>query len=148
MSRFADQIGAWAAETEARTTAVYRRSVEMLGEEMTKTKPQGGRVPIEHGNLMRSVLASTTAMPKTAPGPFTGSNVGAVAATLRPDQPAWLGWQSVYARRRNYGFVGADSLGRVYNEQGDYFLEGAISEWQNIVNRAAAEIQKSVQGDK
>lgn len=148
MTSFADQIGAWADETEARTTAVYRRSVEMLGEEMTKTKPQGGRVPIDTGNLSRSVLASTAAMPKTSETPAAGSNVGAVAATLRTDQTVWIGWTSIYSWRQNYGFVGADSLGRVYNQAGNYFLEGAISEWQNIVNRAAAEIQKSVKGDK
>lgn len=138
---FAATIGKWASKSEERITAVRRRSVELLGDEMTRTKPQGGRVPFLMGNLMRSVLADTKAMPKVADGPFPGSNVGLVAATLRNDQPLWIGYQSKYARRMNFGFVGADSLGRVYNQQGNHFVEGAIAEWPQIVARAVAEVK-------
>lgn len=138
---FAATIGKWASKSEERITAVRRRSVELLGEEMTRTKPQGGRVPFLMGNLMRSVLADKNKMPPMADGPFPGSNVGLVAATLRNDQPLWIGYQAKYARRRNFGFVGADSLGRVYNESGDHFVEGAIAEWPQIVARAVAEVK-------
>lgn len=138
---FSATIGKWAAETKERTTAVRRRAIELLGDEMTKTKPQGGRVPFQTGNLARSILASTTGMPRTAEGPFAGSNVGAVVATLTDNQPLWIGYQANYARRRNFGFVGADSLGRVYNESGDHFVEGAIAEWPQIVARAVAEVK-------
>lgn len=142
---FAATIGKWASQTEERTTAVYRRSVELLAEEMTKTKPQGGRVPFLTGNLSRSLLASTAGMPPSAEGAasfYMGSNVGAVAATLKPDQPVWLGYQAIYARRRNYGFVGADSKGRVYNDPGSHFVEGAIASWQQIVDRAVKELKQ------
>lgn len=139
---FSATIGKWASKSEERITAVRRRSIEMLGEEMTRTKPEGGRVPVDTSNLSKSVLADKNAMPKTAEGPFAGSNVGAVVATLANDQPLWIGYQAKYARRRNYGFVGADSLGRVYNESGDYFVEGAIAEWPQIVARAVAELRR------
>lgn len=142
MASFADQVGQWIAESEERLTAARRRAIEIAGEEAAKTKPQGGRVPFMTGNLARSLLASTSGMPKTAEGPFTGSNVGAVAATLQLDQPVWIGYQANYARRANYGFVGADSKGRVYNQPGNYFLEALIAEWPNIVARAVAEIKK------
>lgn len=145
---FAAAVGAWASQTERRLTAVRRRSVEMLAEEMTRTKPQGGRLPFLTGNLARSFLASTDGMPKTAEGPYAGSNVGAVTATLAADQPVWLGYQAVYARRRNYGFVGADVLGRVYNEPGDYFVEAAVAKWQAVVAAAAAELQAAVEARK
>lgn len=145
MTRFADQISEWGRQTEARTTAIYRRSVEILGEEMAKTRPQGGRVPFQTGNLARSLLASTQAMPKTSEKPTAGVSVGLVAATLRLDQTVWIGYQALYARRMNYGFVGADSLGRVYSQSGNYFLEGAIDQWQQIVGRASYEIQRSVE---
>jgi hypothetical protein len=146
MAAFADMIGKWAAETEARTQAVYRRSVELLAEEMSKSKREGGRVPYKDGNLARSLLASTQAMPKTATGPFSGSNVGVVIATLKLNQPIWLGYQAIYARRQNYGFVGADVLGRVFNQAGSHFLEGAIDAWPQIVAQAAKEIQGTVEG--
>lgn len=142
---FAKQVGAWAAKTEARTQAVYRRSVELLAEDMATTKAQGGRVPFQTGNLARSLRASTVGMPKTVTGSPTARTVGTITATLRLDQPVWLGYQAIYARRQNYGYVGADSRGRVYNQQGHYFVEAAIANWQQIVAQAAAELQASVE---
>lgn len=143
---FADQIGEWASKSEARVNAVRNRSIEMVAAEMTRTKAQGGRVPFLTGNLARSILASTQGMPKTAEGPFSGSNVGLVTATLTADQPIWIGYQAGYAKRTNFGFVGADSLGRVYNQSGYHFVEAAIAEWPEIVRKAAAEIQNTVEG--
>ncbi|WP_313237890.1 hypothetical protein [Delftia acidovorans] len=148
MAGFAEMIGKWAAETEARTQAVYRRSVELLAEEMAKTKPQGGRVPFESGNLARSLVASTQGMPKTSTTPTAGATVGVVIATLKLNQPIWLGYQAIYARRQNYGFVGADVLGRVFNQAGSHFLEGAIDAWPQIVAQAAKETQDSVEARK
>lgn len=141
MGAFADQLTDWAKKTEARTTAVYRRSVELLADEMRTTDEQGGRVPFQEGELARSLQASTQAMPTTAPGPFRGNDVGAVTATLTLGQSIWLGYQAIYARRQNYGFFGADKLGRVFNQQGSYFLEYAIEKWPQIVAQAAKEME-------
>lgn len=138
---FSAQIGVWVAKTEARAQAAYRRSVELLAEEMVRTKPQGGRVPFQTGSLARSLLASTQGALKISNGPFIGSNVGAVTATLSLKQPIWLGYQAAYARRQNYGFVGADKLGRIYSQPGSYFVEGAIAAWPHLVSQAAAEIK-------
>ena len=138
---FSKMIGDWAAATEERLSAVHRRSVVLLAEEMITTKGQGGRLPFDTGNLARSLLASTQAMPKIAAGPFPGSNVGVVAATLRPEQAVFIGFQAAYSKRRNFGFVGADSLGRVYNESGGHFVEGAIAKWPQIVAQAVRETQ-------
>ena len=141
MGAFSDQLSAWAKATEKRTEAVYRRSVELLAEEMTRTKANGGRVPVDTGNLYRSLLASTAGMPKTAEGPFPGFDIGAVTATLKLNQPVWLGYQAAYAARRNFGFVGTDSLGRKYNEGGDHFVDGAIAAWPQLVAQAAKEVE-------
>ena len=144
-SNFASTVGAWAAQSEARIAAVHRRAVELLGEEMAKTKPQGGRVPFLTGNLARSILASTEGMPSTKGGDFPGSNVGLVASGLQPGQAVWIGYQANYARRMNYGFVGEDSTGRSYNQAGNHFVEGAISMWEDLVKQAAEELQSSVE---
>lgn len=148
MGAFADNLTQWAKDTEARTLAVYRLSVELLGEEMSTTPAGGGKVPIQTGNLARSVLASTDGMPKTSDAPSTGSNVGAVTATLRIDQPVWLGYQAKYARRVNSGFVGADKLGRVYNQSGAHFVEYAIEMWPTIVRLAAEHTEAQVKARK
>ena len=92
---------------------------------------------------MRSLLASTSAMPSTG-GPdakYSGQDVGLVTAGLQLDQTVWLGYQAIYARRLNYGFVGQDSLGRNYNQAGAHFVEGAIAEWPSIVASAISKIK-------
>ncbi|MDL5036846.1 hypothetical protein QRD40_10860 [Comamonas sp. Y6] len=146
MGAFADQLSAWGKQTEARMEAIYRRSVKLLADEMATTKPQGGRVPFESGNLARSLVASTQGMPKTSTAPTAGATVGVVIATLKLEQPVWLGYQAIYARRQNYGFVGADKLGRVFNQQGAHFVEYAIEMWPIIVKLAAEDTQARAEG--
>lgn len=141
-------MGSWARSFEAAVDkrkkaveTIFRRSVEMLGAEMIRTRANGGKLPHLTGNLMRSQLASTVAMPKVAPPGtiFTGSNLGAVAARLKIGQTVYIGYQANYARRQNYGFVGQDSLGRYYNQSGAGFAEAARAQWPTIVRAAAAE---------
>lgn len=141
MASFTESIDAWAAQTKERLNAVHGRSVELLGEELAKTKPEGGRVPFLTGNLARSLLASKSGMPNTTGGPYAGNNIGLIAATLKADETVYIGYQAIYAARMNFGYVGADKLGRVYNQQGNYFIEGAIAKWPNIVKTAVSEIK-------
>jgi len=143
MASFAESVGSWASATERRLSAVHKKAIEKLAMEMTRTRAEGGNVPVDTGNLYRSLLASTTAMPKTAEAPFAGSNVPSVIATLRMNDTLWLGFQAKYARRQNYGFVGADALGRVYNQQGAHFVERAIAMWPQIVREAVEEVKNA-----
>ena len=138
---FAAAVGDWAKQTPQRLEAVRNRAIDLLAVEMTTTTPNGGRVPVDTGNLARSLLASTQGMPKTSDAQSSGSDVGIVTAMLKLDQPIWLGYQANYAKVQNFGFVGADSLGRIRNQAGSHFVEGAIAEWGNIVARAVKELQ-------
>lgn len=143
MARFSEAVGAWASATERRLSAVHKKAIEKLAMEMTRTRAEGGNVPVVTGNLYRSLLASTTGMPKTAEGPFAGSNVPSVIASLKLNDTLWLGYQAKYARRVNFGFVGADALGRVYNQQGAHFVERAIAMWPQIVREAVEEVKNA-----
>lgn len=146
---FAAAVGKWASQSEERLRATRNRAIEMLGEDMRTTRGQGGRMPFDVGNLARSLLASTSSMPKQSEGPFpAGIDLGLVTSNLPLNVPIWLGFQAVYARRQNYGFVGDDSLGRTYNQQGAYFIEGAIAKWAQFVEAAAKEMQNSAESRK
>lgn len=46
-----------------------------------------------------------------------------------------LGSQLPYAWRREEGFYGADSLGRVYADQGAYFLSDAVDKYEDQIVR-------------
>lgn len=138
---FAAQVSAWAAKSEARLQATRNRAIVLLGEEMSTSVREGGRVPFKDGHLARSLVASTSGMPKADNVIPPAGNVGAAAAVLPLTQAIWLGYSMVYARRQNYGFVGADVLGRVYNQAGSYFVEGAIEKWPRLVAQAAEEVK-------
>jgi hypothetical protein len=47
-----------------------------------------------------------------------------------------------YARRINYGFVGEDSAGRHYHQQGAHMLEQAMAELPQIAERVLARYQQ------
>lgn len=121
----------------------FQVSVGDLATELTRTRANGGNLPHLTGNLMRSLLASTAAMPKIgASGQiYAGVDAGVVAASITLEDTVYLGYQAAYARRMNYGFIGADSLGRQYNQAGAYFVERARDMWPQIVNNAANKVR-------
>lgn len=134
----------WARQSQARLTAVFRGAVEMLARDMTASGNLGGRLPVLTGNLQRSLLMSTTAMPmQSAPG-TVHSNPQVTMAGVQAGQTVWLGFQANYAARQNYGFVGTDSLGRTYNQSGFGFIEAAIANWPTIVAAEATYVRSKV----
>ena len=139
----------WARQSEARLTAVLRGSLESLARDLTQTKPRGGRVPIKHGNLYRSLLMSTTGMPtRAASGTQFSTEPVFDVGSIRVGQKVWFGYQAAHAARQNYGFVGTDSLGRTYNQSGSGFLEAAIANWPAIVQAEAEYVRNKVMGSK
>lgn len=129
MTSFSEAIGKWASETPERIDATYARAVELMGEEMSRTTAEGGRVPIDTGNLANSLLADVSAMPKISDGTFRdGNNVGLVAATIKASDFVYIGYQARYAFYQN-------------NNTGHHFVEGAVDEWPNIVNQAVLEVK-------
>lgn len=143
MASFTESISSWASQTPKRIEAVHKRSLEKLAVEMTRTKAEGGNVPVDTGNLYRSLVASTSGLPPTSNQRSAGSNATAVIATLSPSQTIWFGYTAEYARRMELGFVGADSLGRVYNQQGNYFVQRAIAMWPQIVAESVQEVRSN-----
>lgn len=129
----------WAGNTEGLLTALLRNSVQALAKEASTTVPNGGRVPVRTGNLARSVVVDTKP-PQVIEGLATGNYSLGIAA-IRPGDTIYIGWQAKYARRVNYGFVGADSLGRVYNQSGAGFAEAAAAKWPAIVASEAAKLR-------
>lgn len=126
--------------------AVFQRAVQLLADELGASRANGGRVPYDTGNLARSLLAQIGSMPSTG-GPdaqYAGADVGSVVAGAVLGDSISLGYQANYARRMNYGFVGADSLGRLYNQTGAGFVEYAASVWPTIVALAAEDIRSRV----
>lgn len=145
MGAFADACSAWAREAKDRMESVFKTAAEDMAEEVSRNRKEGGKLPYDTGNLRRSLLASTTAMPLQADPTVewpegAGYDTSAIMhATL--DDTIYIGFQAAYARRLNYGFVGEDALGRRYDQKGAHFVEAAIDQWPEIVKAAAAKVQ-------
>ena len=135
----------WAQETQDEMLAVFRQAVVLLAREMTRTRDDGGAMPKITGNLLRSILAQVnTRVQVSSAEDFAGSDVGATVATALLGDTIFLGFQAAYARRVNSGFVGEDSLGRTFNQQGAGFVERAVNMWPQIVDRAIREVRDGV----
>lgn len=148
MGSWAEMVGAECDQAEEIMLRTWRGSIDMLAEEMTTSRPNGGRLPWKTGNMARSLLASTASMPKTG-GPdekYAGGSVGPVTAQLDLGDSVWLGFQANYARRMNSGFVGTDAAGRTYNQEGAHFVEAAVDAWPTIVELVAEDVKRAVRG--
>ena len=140
--------GEWAKETKARLDAVFRTSVQGLAAEMRKTGPNGGDVPVDTGNLVRSLLAVKGGLPPqgSPDAEYAAQDIGPVLLSVKAGDTVSLAWQAIYAHRQNYGFVGEDSLGRTYNQSGRGFLERAAAKWPQIVTKAAIDARTKAGG--
>lgn len=142
---FAAEIDAWVKATEPRMMAVLKRAIELFADELRLGVQNGGKTPWVTGNMVRSILAELNSIVQTSDGPFSSAgDVGAAVAMMGPDDVISIGFQAIYAARVNYGFVGQDSLGRNYNQEGAHFLEAAILAWPKCVELASEEIFKAV----
>lgn len=133
---------AWAETANKLMTALLRNSVQELAQVASTTIPNGGRVPVDTGNLARSVVIDNKP-PVIIEGPAPSSGFSAGLAAIVPGEPVYIGWTAIYSRRMNYGFVGPDSLGRVYNQAGFGFAEAAAAQWPVIVARQAAKLRRA-----
>ena len=142
MGTFADEIAKWAQTVQDRMQQVFRVAVTKLGEEMARSKYEGGATPKDVGNLIRSLLANVN-------GPvymydakeFAGTDVGLAVAGAVLGDSVTLGFQANYAHRQNFGFVGEDKLGRYYNQAGSHFVERAAAMWPQFVDQAVREVK-------
>lgn len=141
MSDFADQVRGWSEQVRRNIERVFRRATTLLGQEMAKPRPSGG-TPHLTGNLIRSLLAQINGSVSVGgkDDEFGGTDVGLAVAGAVLGDSVTLGFQAVYARRMNFGFIGTDSLGRTYNQAGAHFVERAAAMWPQFVDQAVKEV--------
>ncbi|TWB61693.1 hypothetical protein FBZ98_1011038 [Rhizobium sp. ERR 922] len=145
---FAAQVSAWASAEMERAEAVYQTAAQTVANEVRTPVAAGGRMPVKTGNLRRSLMASTSAMPTIIEGKqeFTDNPVELVIAGAQLGGTIYLGFQAAYAARMNYGFVGQDSLGRSYNQAGFGFVDAVAQRWPQIVAEAETTVRGRFEG--
>lgn len=137
--KFADQVRAFAEKAKLRQEAVFKESVQALMIEANTPEGQGGKMPVDTGNLRSSARASLTGMPDGDSG-----DPALVFAGMQLGQTVWAGWTAAYALRMEHGFYGPDKLGREYSQPGKGFARSAAQRWEFIVAEAAAKVKKEI----
>lgn len=135
---FAAQVKAFAVKCKARQEAIFRESASRVMANANIPEAQGGKMPVDLGFLRNSVAASTAGMPTEASPPEL------VFSTLKVGESVYAGWTAVYAMRQEYGFVGEDSLGRVYAQSGKGFLRAQVQNWDFIVAEVTKEVEAKI----
>lgn len=139
---FAASVGAWAAAELDRAEAVFQEAAKTVANEVRLSVADGGRMPVDTGTLRRSLMASTAQMPAIADNETgTGNDVELVIAGVTLGSAVWLGFTVRYALRQEYGFVGEDALGRVYNQAGRGFVTATAQRWPQIVQEAESKVR-------
>lgn len=145
---FAATISEWGRAEMDRAEAIFQDAAQTVANEVRTTVNEGGRLPIDTGNLRRSLMASTAEMPMVKPEQevFAESGIEMVIAGAELGGTIYLGFQAAYAARMNYGFVGTDSLGRVYNQAGFGFVDAVAQRWPQIVAASEVRIRSRFEG--
>lgn len=145
---FAATISEWGQAEIERAEAIYQAAALTVANEVRDPVAEGGRMPVKTGNLRRSLMASTSEMPTIKPEQktFSDSGIEMVIAGAELGGAVYLGFQAAYAPRMNYGFVGEDSLGRVYNQAGFGFVDAVAQRWPQIVAEAEAKVRSRSEG--
>lgn len=138
---FIQAVNKWTRETEERATDAYREGVKDFYDELY------ANTPVDTGNLRNSLRATKTGMIEqqfpSGPGYNASSQASAyqVIDSLELGEKVTLGYAATYARRLNYGFVGYDSLGRLYNQAGRFWIEAVGSRYRAIMRAAATRLR-------
>jgi hypothetical protein len=136
---FRKSLDQWVEKAGGKLDALARVSCQDLSEAVIDdTRVDTGFLV---GNWQPSLNAPTLSVDEVGTGNgYAQSKTGVVIAQIKAGDVYYFVNNAAYARRREYGFVGADSLGRVYNEPGDHMITMNIARWDAIVARAAVKI--------
>lgn len=134
---FLKSVNQWVQQTEQRSTDVFREGSKDFYDALYRN------TPVDTGNLRNSLVATkngdTEAQGPTGPG-YYNSGIAQSYMTLDSlelgDRVSYV-YRATYARRVNNGFVGFDSLGRYYNQQGHRWIEATGSQYRSIMRAAA-----------
>lgn len=128
---FTAQIEDFIRLVEGRAEAVLKNSAQRVFSIAQNAVADGGNMPVVTGFLLGS-LVSFLNDDESSKKEGAESYLLALADFKLGDK-MFGGWTAEYALRIEHGFVGADKLGRVYNQSGRHYMEKAASMWPKIV---------------
>lgn len=132
---FSAQVKAFTDRAKKKQEVIFRASAARVMDEANVPKAQGGRMPVDTGNLRNSTVADAGG---------GAADPALVFATMKVGETVTAGWNTAYAMRMEFGFHGPDSRGRVYAQEGNAFLRTSAQRWQEYVHEAAEHAEATV----
>jgi len=144
---FIAAVNKWTLETEERSLEAFQNGALDFYDALAKA------TPVDTGNLRNSLVASVNGQGAvaTVTGPGNTSqddtfrsgasqSIAAIMSAKLGDRISFI-YNATYARRLNYGFTGADSLGRFYNTPGRFWIETVGAKYRSIMRAAATRLR-------
>lgn len=137
---FSKAVNQWTKATEERATEAFQvGSLDFFLALRDAT-------PIDTGFLRSSLTAGIGGdIPSGAPNTYGSVSNDAAAlgvfSRLKLGDKITMVYRATYAMRQNYGFVGADSLGRFYNQAGKFWVESVSARYVSIMRAAATRLR-------
>lgn len=127
---FVSQVKGFHEDVMKLILAVFQTSVQFMAEDIVKTSP------VDTGFLRNSFQITLNTLPNIGD---TGIGIGGLSgaiAGIKLSDTVYLSFTASYAMRLEYGFEGMDSLGRLYNQSGRFWVRGAAQNWNIYVEQA------------
>lgn len=134
---FEAQMTEWAMRSQQRAIAVVRDATQTLANEMRRPKARGGNMPVDTGNLRRSLGVSKTEMPtanqnnKVKFDSDPGQQITLTIAGWKVGETLYLGFQAAYAR---------------FQENRNGFVRLAVQRWPDFIAGSCRRLQGRVEG--
>jgi histone H3/H4 len=129
-SGWTDALAKFRGETKENLTQIVRKTAERVFEEAQMSREQGGRMPVESGDLRESL---------TFEGVGSGAeSYRAAAAQMQPGDVLEGEWTKIYAGIAEFGGTNPNGTER----PGNFFATEAANRFDEIVDEVAAEVVK------
>lgn len=145
---FSRQVNKWTLATEQRSEDAFRNGLLDFYDELRAA------TPVDTGNLRDAWVASDGGRVQmvTGPGDTSGQSsnrsgisqsVAAISSAKLGDKISFMNY-ATYFLRLERGFVGPDSLGRVYSQPGRWFAARVGAQYRSIMRRAATRLKMAM----
>ena len=135
---FSAQVSDWVRKSEQRMDVVRRTSVQRVVNIAQTPVGQGGNLPLDTGFLRRSLMATTSAMPRVGENLQGSENQIALAiANWDAGQALYLGYTASYSSHVHWGTRGRAAR---------LWVTLAAQRWQQIVAEVARELRSRAGG--
>ena len=137
---FSNAVNKWTKATEERATEAFQiGSLDFFIALRDAT-------PVDTGLLRRSLTPGINGDVAAGPPNLNDALSGDTAALgifsrLKLGDKCTMVYKTTYALRVNYGFIGADSLGRFYNQAGKFWVEAVSARYVSIMRAAATRLR-------